>query len=64
MSQDYQTHQRITEEGNPSGPIHTGHNQHINTGNTRQPESQLKGSSCSSAIPSHNSRAVIPGYNP
>ncbi|QCE06370.1 hypothetical protein DEO72_LG9g1382 [Vigna unguiculata] len=34
----YQTRQRFTEEGNLSGPIRTGHNQHTHTGNTRQPE--------------------------
>ncbi|QCE10495.1 hypothetical protein DEO72_LG10g1725 [Vigna unguiculata] len=38
MSQDYQTRQLITEEGNPSGPIRTGHNQHTHTDNTRQPK--------------------------
>ncbi|QCD79169.1 hypothetical protein DEO72_LG1g2809 [Vigna unguiculata] len=38
MSQDYQTRQRFTEEGNLFGPICTGHNQHTHTGNTRQPE--------------------------
>jgi len=38
MSQDYQTRQLTTEEGNLSGPIRTGHNQHTLTGNTRQPE--------------------------
>jgi len=38
MSQDYQTRQLITEEGNPFGPICIGHNQHTHTGNTRQPE--------------------------
>ncbi|QCE04139.1 hypothetical protein DEO72_LG8g2172 [Vigna unguiculata] len=43
MSQDYQTHQPTTEEGNLSGPIRTGHirtghNQLTHTGNTRQPE--------------------------
>ena len=37
-SQDYQTRQLITEEVNLSGPIRTGHNQHIHTGNTRQTE--------------------------
>ncbi|QCD78578.1 hypothetical protein DEO72_LG1g2214 [Vigna unguiculata] len=37
-SQDYQTRWLFTEEGNLSGPIHTGHNQHTHTGNTRQPE--------------------------
>jgi len=36
MSQDYQTHQLNTEEGNLSRPIRTGHNQHTHTGNTRQ----------------------------
>jgi len=61
-SQDYQTRQPTTEEGNLSGPIRTGHNQHTHTGNTRQPEPQLKGSSCSSAIPSHNSRDAIPSH--
>ncbi|QCE04039.1 hypothetical protein DEO72_LG8g2072 [Vigna unguiculata] len=38
------------EEGNPSGPIRTGHNQHIHTDTL--------------ANPSHNSREVIPGHNP
>ncbi|QCD83428.1 hypothetical protein DEO72_LG2g3772 [Vigna unguiculata] len=38
MSQDYQTRQPTTEEGNLSGPIRTGHNQHTHTGNTHQPE--------------------------
>ncbi|QCD83795.1 hypothetical protein DEO72_LG2g4142 [Vigna unguiculata] len=52
-----------TEEGNLSGPIRTGHNQHTHTGNTRQPEPQLKGPSCSSAISSHNSRDAIPSHN-
>ncbi|QCD93548.1 hypothetical protein DEO72_LG5g1623 [Vigna unguiculata] len=57
-----------TEKGNLSGPIRTGHNQHTHTGNTRQPEPQLKRSSCSSAIPSHNSRNTtcltpIPSHN-
>ncbi|QCE15012.1 hypothetical protein DEO72_LG11g2020 [Vigna unguiculata] len=50
-------------EGNLSGPIRTGHNQHTHTGNTRQPEPQLKGSSCSSAIRSHNSRDAISSHN-
>ncbi|QCD86584.1 hypothetical protein DEO72_LG3g1108 [Vigna unguiculata] len=62
-SQDYQTRQPTTEEGNLSGPVRTGHNQHTHTGNTRQPEQQLKGSSCSSAIPSHNSRDAILSHN-
>ncbi|QCE15112.1 hypothetical protein DEO72_LG11g2120 [Vigna unguiculata] len=52
-----------TEEGNLSGPIRTGHNQHTHTDNTRQPEPQLKSSSCSSVIPSHNSRDVILSHN-
>ncbi|QCD83140.1 hypothetical protein DEO72_LG2g3483 [Vigna unguiculata] len=38
MSQDFQTRQSTTEEGNLIGPIRTGHNQHTHTGNTRQPE--------------------------
>ena len=63
MFQDYQTRQLIIEEGNPSGAIRTGHNQHTHTGNTRQPDPQLKSSLCSSAISSHNSRDVIPGHN-
>jgi len=37
---------------------------HTHTDNTRQPEPQLKSSSCSSAIPSHNSRDVILSHNP
>ena len=36
---------------------------HTHTGNTHQPDSQLKGSSCSSVIPSHNSRDVIQSHN-
>jgi len=35
MSQDYQTHQSTTEEGNLSGPICTSHNKHTHIGNTR-----------------------------
>ena len=62
-SQDYQTRQLITEESNLIGPISTRHNVHTHSGNTRQPEPQLKSSSCSSAIPSHNSRDVIPSHN-
>ncbi|QCE03630.1 hypothetical protein DEO72_LG8g1655 [Vigna unguiculata] len=62
-SQDYQTRQPTTEEGNLSGPIRTGHNQHTHTGNTLPPEPQLKGSSRSSAIPSHNSRDAILSHN-
>jgi len=42
MSQDYQTRQSTTEEGNQTGPIRTGHNQHTHTGNTRQPELNLR----------------------
>jgi len=30
------------DAGNLSGPIHTGHNQHTHTANTRQPELNLK----------------------
>jgi len=63
MSQDYQTRQLITKEGNLSRPIHAGHNQHTHTDNTRQPEPQLKSSSCSSAISSHNSRDAILSHN-
>jgi len=62
-SQDYQTRQLNTEEGNLTRPIRTRHNTHTHTGNTRQPKPQLKSSSCSSAIPSHNSRDVIPSHN-
>jgi len=64
MSQDYQTRQQITEEGNRSESIRTSHNQHTHTNNTCQPEPQLNSSSCSSVIPSHNSMEVIPGHNP
>jgi len=63
MSQDYQTHRLNTEEGNLSGTIRTSHNSHTHTGNTRQSEQQLKHSSRSSTIPSHNSRDVIPSHN-
>jgi len=56
MSQDYQTRQLNIEKGNLTGPIRTCHNAHTHTGNTRQPEPQLKSSLCSSAIPSDNSR--------
>jgi len=42
MSQDYKTRRLNTEEGNLSGPIRTSHNSHTHTGNTRQPEPQLK----------------------
>ncbi|QCD87346.1 hypothetical protein DEO72_LG3g1880 [Vigna unguiculata] len=59
----YQTRHPHTEEGNLSGPICTSHNSHTYTDNTRQPEPQLKSSSCSSVIPSHNSRDVIPSHN-
>ncbi|QCE05524.1 hypothetical protein DEO72_LG9g527 [Vigna unguiculata] len=68
MSQDYQTRQRFTGEGNLSRPIHTGHNQHTHTGNTHQPElnsrvprvhsssrAQLEG--CHSELNSRNVRA-------
>ncbi|QCD99745.1 hypothetical protein DEO72_LG7g1030 [Vigna unguiculata] len=53
----------ITEEGNLSGLIRTSHNPHTHTGNTRQLELQLKSSSCSSAIPSHNPRDAISSHN-
>ncbi|QCD79475.1 hypothetical protein DEO72_LG1g3117 [Vigna unguiculata] len=62
-SQDYQTRQPTTEDDNLSEPIRTGHNQHTHTDNTRQPEPQLKGSSCSSVILSHNLRDAIPSHN-
>jgi len=39
------------------------HNPHTHTGNTRQPEPQLKSSSCSSAIPSHNLMDAILSHN-
>jgi len=39
------------------------HNVHTHTGNTRQPEPQLKISLCSSAIPGHNSKDVISSHN-
>jgi len=63
MSQDYQTRQSHTGEGNLSGPIRTSINSHTHTGNTRQPEPQLKCSSCSSVIPSHNSRDANLSHN-
>jgi len=53
----------ITEEGNLPGPIRTSHNTHTHTGNTRQPDQHLKGSSCSSTILSHHSRDVILSHN-
>jgi len=42
MSQDYQTRQLITKEGNLLDPIRTRHNVHTHTGNTCQPEPQIK----------------------
>ncbi|QCE11375.1 hypothetical protein DEO72_LG10g2608 [Vigna unguiculata] len=63
MSQDYQTRQLITEESNLTGPIRTRRYVHTHTGNTHQPEPQLKSSSCSFAIPSQNSRDVILSHN-
>ncbi|QCD95777.1 hypothetical protein DEO72_LG6g473 [Vigna unguiculata] len=68
MSQDYQTRQPTTEEGNLSGPIRTGHNQHTHTGNTRQPElnsrvphvhlpSRVQLEGCHSELNSRNVRA-------
>ncbi|QCD86593.1 hypothetical protein DEO72_LG3g1117 [Vigna unguiculata] len=71
MSQHYQTRQLITKEGNPSGPIRTGHNQHTHIGNTHQPEfnsrvprvhppsrAQLKG--CHSELNSRNVTCLTP----
>jgi len=52
MSQDYQTRQSTTEEGNLFWPIRIGHNQHTHTANTRQPKLNSRVTSCSSAIPS------------
>jgi len=49
--------------GQSSGPIRMSHNSHTHTGNTRQSKPQLKDSSFSSAIPSHNSRDVILSHN-
>jgi len=63
MSRDYQTRQLNTEEGDLNWPIRTRHNVHTHTGNTRQLEPQLKSSSCSSDIPRHNWRDVIPSHN-
>jgi len=57
-SQDRQTRQYT-----PAGPIRTHHYVHTHNGNTRQLEPQLKSSSCSSVIPSHNSRNVIMSHN-
>ena len=51
------------KEDNLSRPIHTSHNSHTHTGNTRQSEPQLKECFCSSAILSHNSRDVILSHN-
>jgi len=62
-SQDYQTRQLNTEDENLYRLIRTSHNLHTHTGNTRQPEPQLKSSSCSSVIPSHNSKDVILSHN-
>jgi len=63
MSQHYQTRQINIEEGNLFGPIRTSHNSHTHTGNTRQSKPQLNDFSCSSVIPSHNSRDVISSHN-
>ena len=49
--------------GKSSGPIRTSHNLHNHTNNTHQSEPQLKDSSYSSAILSHNARDVIPSHN-
>jgi len=62
-SKDYQTRQLNTKEGNLTAPICTCHNTHTHTDNTRQPEPQRKSSSCSSAIPIHNSKDVISSHN-
>jgi len=62
-SQDYQIRQLNNEEDNLSRLIRMSHNSHTHTGNTRQPEPQLKSFSCSSAIMSHNSRDVIMSHN-
>ena len=51
------------EEDNLFGSIPMSHNSHTHTGNTRQSEPQLMECSCSSAIPSHNSRDVISSHN-
>ena len=61
-SQDYQTRQLNTEDGHLTGPICMRHNTRTHTSNTRQPEPQLKSSSCSSVIPSQT-RDVIPSHN-
>ncbi|QCD96307.1 DNA repair protein REV1 [Vigna unguiculata] len=66
-----QTHQLTTEEGNLSGPIRTGHNQHTHTGNTHQSElnsrvprvhlpsrAQLEG--CHSKLNSRNVTCLTP----
>ncbi|QCD79374.1 hypothetical protein DEO72_LG1g3013 [Vigna unguiculata] len=60
-----------TEEGNLVGPVCTGHNQHIHTGNTRKPElnsrvprvhlpsrAQLEG--CHSKLNSRNVMCLTP----
>ena len=49
--------------GQSSRPIHTSHNSHTHTDITHQSEPQLKDSSCSSAISSHNPRDVIPSHS-
>ncbi|QCD79177.1 hypothetical protein DEO72_LG1g2816 [Vigna unguiculata] len=61
----------MSEEGNLSGPIRTGHNQHTHTGNTRQPKlnsrvprvhppsrAQLEG--CHSKLNSRNATCLTP----
>jgi len=69
MSQDYQT--LFTKEGNLSGPIRTGHNQHTHTDNTRQPElnsrvprvhppSQAQLEGCHSELNSRNATCLTP----
>ncbi|QCD94559.1 hypothetical protein DEO72_LG5g2643 [Vigna unguiculata] len=51
------------QEGQSIWIRRTSHNSHTYTGKTRQPKPQLKGSSCSSTIPSHNLRDVILSHN-
>jgi len=62
-SQDYQTRQPTTEEGNLSGPIRTGHNQHTHTSNTRQPEPQLKEYHVLNPYPEPQLKGYVPSHN-
>jgi len=59
MSQDYQTRQWFTEEGNLSGPIRTGHNQHTHMATLANPSS-TQGFLVFIRHPELNSRDVIP----